>query len=115
MIRLRCQSPDIGPDHYDTITLYHYLEQALRAQEKTNEAENIAAKILRHKQKMKTEKAEAERTLWDQWVMEPFESIVDPNKKEREEEEKTKKELLASKRAWRKIRKERFKFLEEPG
>jgi len=44
--------------------------------------------------------------------MEPFESIVDPNKKEREEEERIKKEVRASKKAWRKIREERFKFLD---
>ena len=37
---------------------------------------------------------------------------MDPNKKEREEEEKLKKEVKASKRAWRKIRKERFAFLD---
>jgi hypothetical protein len=37
---------------------------------------------------------------------------MDPNKKEREEEKKLKKEVKASKRAWRKIRKERFRFLD---
>ena len=114
LIRLRCQSPDIGPDHHETITLYGYLERALRAQKKTDEAEEVAAKILRHTQEKNTEKAEAERSLWDQWVAEPFESILDPNKKEREEEEKTKKEVRASKRAWRKIREEKFKFLDGP-
>ena len=112
LIKLRCQSPDIGPDHHETITLYRYLEQALRAQKKNKEAEEVAAKIFKNKQQKKSEKVEAERSLWDQWVMEPFESIVDPNKREREEEERIKKEVRASKKAWRKIREERFKFLD---
>lgn len=112
LVRLRCQSPDIGPDHHETITLYRYLERALRAQKKTDAAEDVAAKVLRHTEEKRTEKAEAERSLWDQWVTDPFESMVDPNKKEREEEEKTRKEVRASKRAWRKIREERFKFLD---
>jgi len=38
--------------------------------------------------------------------------IMDPNKKEREEEEKLKKEVRASKKQWRKIRQERFQFLD---
>ena len=112
LIKLRCQSPDIGPDHHETITLYKYLEQALRAQKKNDEAEDAALKVYMNKQEKKKEKVEAERGLWDQWVMEPFESILDPNKKEREEEEKIKKEVRASKKAWRKIREERFKFLD---
>eukprot|EP00571_Detonula_confervacea_P011237 CAMPEP_0172298710 /NCGR_PEP_ID=MMETSP1058-20130122/1238_1 /TAXON_ID=83371 /ORGANISM="Detonula confervacea, Strain CCMP 353" /LENGTH=791 /DNA_ID=CAMNT_0013007997 /DNA_START=252 /DNA_END=2627 /DNA_ORIENTATION=- len=112
LIKLRCQSPDIGPDHHETITLFRYLEQALRAQKKNKEAEEVAEKIFKNKQQKRTEKVEAERSLWDQWVMEPFESIIDPNKKDREEEEKIKKEVRASKKAWRKIREERFKFLD---
>lgn len=112
LIKLRCQSPDIGPDHHETITLYKYLEQALRAQKKTEEAEHVAEKIFKNKQMKNTEKIEANKTLWDQWIAEPFESIVDPNKKEREEEERIKKEVRASKKAWRKIRDDRFKFLD---
>ena len=112
LIKLRCQSPDIGPEHHETIILYKYLEQALRAQKKIDEAEEVAAKIAENKQLRSNEKAEADKSLWDQWVTEPFESIVDPNKKEREEEERIKKEVKASKKAWRKIRGERFKFLD---
>ncbi|KAL7426699.1 hypothetical protein ACHAXH_001118 [Discostella pseudostelligera] len=112
LIKLRCQSPDIGQDHHETITLYRYLEQALRAQKKNDEAEDVARKIYNNKQQKKTEKDEAEKSLWDQWVLEPFESIVDPNKREREEEEKIRKEVRASKKAWRKVREERFKFLD---
>jgi len=112
LIKLRCQSPDIGPDHHETVTLYRYLEQTLRAQKKNSEAEDVAGKIFKHKQQKRTEKAEAERSLWEQWILEPFESIIDPNKKDREEEERIKKEVRASKKAWRKIREERFKFLD---
>ena len=112
LIKLRCQSPDIGPDHHETITLYKYLEQALRAQKKTKEADEVAEKIFQNTQMKQTEKVEAEKTLWDQYVLDPFESIVDPNKKEREEEERIKKEVKASKKAWRKIREDRFKFLD---
>ena len=112
LIKLRCQSPDIGPDHHETITLYGYLEQALRAQKKNKDADEVAKKIYKNKQQKKTEKVDAERSLWDQWIQDPFESIVDPNKKEREEEEKIKKEVRASKKSWRKIREERFKFLD---
>lgn len=43
---------------------------------------------------------------------ETLDMIMDPNKKEREEEQKLKKEVKASKRAWRKIRKQRFAFLD---
>jgi len=112
LIKLRCQSPDIGPEHHETITLYKYLEQALRAQKRIDEADEVAAKIAEYKQLKTNEKVEADKSVWDQWVTEPFESIVDPNKKEREEEERIKKEVRASKKAWRKIREERFRFLD---
>ena len=41
-----------------------------------------------------------------------MEMIMDPNKKEREEEEKLRKEVKASKKQWRRIRRERFGFLD---
>lgn len=112
LIKLRCQSPDIGPDHHETITLYKYLEKALRAQKKKAEADQAADKIFKYEQMKTTEKEQADKSLWNQWIMEPFESIMDPNRKEREEEERIKKEVRASKKAWRKIREERFKFLD---
>lgn len=58
---------------------------------------------------------EAETSLWDSMVAAPTETlemIMDPNKKEREEEESLKKEVRASKKQWRKIRQERFQFLD---
>jgi hypothetical protein len=56
--------------------------------------------------------------LWDILLAAPAEAydmIMDPNKKEREEEEKVRREVKASKRAWRGIRKERFAFLDATG
>jgi len=58
------------------------------------------------------EEDEAEKTLWEYLVVDPIDMLMDPNKKEREEEEKLKKEVKASKKAWRKIRDSRFKFLD---
>lgn len=57
----------------------------------------------------------AEKSLWDSMIAAPTEAlemILDPNKKEREEEEHVKKEVRASKKQWRKIRQERFQFLD---
>jgi hypothetical protein len=53
--------------------------------------------------------------MWDFVLAAPSEAldmIMDPNKKEREEEEKLRKEVKASKKQWRIIRKERFGFLD---
>ena len=53
--------------------------------------------------------------MWDFVIAAPTEAIdmiMDPNKKEREEEEKLRKEVKASKKQWRTIRKERFSFLD---
>jgi hypothetical protein len=59
------------------------------------------------------EKTAADMSLWDSWFgADVMDSLMDPNKKEREEEEKLKKDIKASKRAWRKIREERFQFLD---
>jgi hypothetical protein len=57
----------------------------------------------------------AEKSLWDSMIAAPTEAlemILDPNKKEREEEEHVKKEVRASKKQWRRIRQERFQFLD---
>ena len=64
----------------------------------------------------RTEESEqAEKSLWDSMMAAPTEAlemIMDPNKKEREEEENVKREVRASKKQWRKIRQERFQFLD---
>lgn len=115
LIKLRCESPDIGPEHHETYLLNKYLEQVLRRNKKTKEADEILAKLRKTEQRIKTEKKEAETSMWDQFMVAPndaYDMVMDPNKKEREEEEKMRKDVRASKKLWRKIRQERFAFLD---
>lgn len=115
LIKLRVESPDIGPDHHETLFLQTYLSKALKMQGKNSEAEDIDEKLALAEEEKKAEKEEAEQSLWDSIFVDPkeaFDMIMDPSKKEREEEERLKKEVKASKRAWRRIRGERFKFLD---
>eukprot|EP00529_Nitzschia_sp_RCC80_P010450 CAMPEP_0113514054 /NCGR_PEP_ID=MMETSP0014_2-20120614/40199_1 /TAXON_ID=2857 /ORGANISM="Nitzschia sp." /LENGTH=798 /DNA_ID=CAMNT_0000410515 /DNA_START=22 /DNA_END=2418 /DNA_ORIENTATION=- /assembly_acc=CAM_ASM_000159 len=115
LIRLRTESPDIGPDHHETILLYKNLKDALEMQGRTKEAEEIQKRIKQNEQQIKSEEEEAEKSLWDVVIGAPTEAldlIMDPNKKEREEEAKLRKEVKASKKQWRAIRKERFAFLD---
>ncbi|KAG7338101.1 hypothetical protein IV203_016970 [Nitzschia inconspicua] len=115
LIRLRTESPDIGPDHHETILLYKYLEEVLRLTGKEREANEIKKRIKSNEKRLKSEKDDAEKSMWDMVMAAPTEAldmIMDPNKKEREEEEKMRKEVKASKKQWRMIRKERFGFLD---
>jgi hypothetical protein len=115
LIRLRTESPDIGPGHHQTIVLYKFLAQALRAQGKYEEATEVTNRVKASEEQKTDEKKEAEKSLWDSWVSAPTEAydmILDPNRKEREEEEKLRKDVKASKKAWRRIRHERFQFLD---
>jgi hypothetical protein len=115
LIRLRIESPDIGPNHHETITLYRYLAQCLRAQHKYDEATQYSDKVKRHEEQKCTDEREAEKSLWESFLSAPadaFEMIVDPNRKVREIEEKLKREVKASKKAWRRVRQERFSFLD---
>jgi hypothetical protein len=115
LVKLRCESPDIGPEHHETYILRRYLEQVLRRLKKTKEADEVQKKITKTEQRIKTETKEAESSLWDTFMVAPndvYDSVMDPNKKEREEEEKMRKEVKASKKQWRKIRQERFGFLD---
>ena len=72
--------------------------------------------IFHSTEERRTEESEqAEKSLWDSMIAAPTEAlemIMDPNKKEREEEEHVKREVRASKKQWRKIRQERFQFLD---
>jgi hypothetical protein len=45
LIKLRTESPDIGPDHMETVILYRNLEKALVAQGKKAEAREVAKKV----------------------------------------------------------------------
>ena len=115
LIRLRYQSPDIGPDHVETQYLQRYLQKALRLQNKKEEADEIQEKLANIEISRTKEKETTTKSLWDAIFTDPneaFELIMDPNKKEREEETRLRKQVKASKKAWRKIREDRFKFLD---
>lgn len=115
LIKLRQESPDLGPGHHETLILQKYLEKNLRTQKKTQEADEIAHLLANAKQKENDEKKAAEVDLWSSIVMAPTEAldmIMDPNKKEREEEASLRKEVKQSKKQWRRIRQERFAFLD---
>eukprot|EP00545_Synedropsis_sp_CCMP1620_P006717 CAMPEP_0119015918 /NCGR_PEP_ID=MMETSP1176-20130426/11720_1 /TAXON_ID=265551 /ORGANISM="Synedropsis recta cf, Strain CCMP1620" /LENGTH=751 /DNA_ID=CAMNT_0006969243 /DNA_START=15 /DNA_END=2270 /DNA_ORIENTATION=- len=115
LVKLRCESPDIGPEHHETFILQQYLEKVLRRLKKTKEADEVLKKITKTEQRVKKETKEAESSLWDQVFVAPndaYDMVMDPNKKEREEEENMRKEVKASKKQWRKIRQERFGFLD---
>jgi hypothetical protein len=115
LIRLRTESPEIGPDHHETIVLRKYLAQSLRAQGKYEEATKVLVKVKEYEKNKKVERQEAEKSLMDLLLNAPndaYEMIMDPNRKEREEEEKLRKEVKASKKQWRRIRHERFAFLD---
>jgi hypothetical protein len=115
LLRLRIESPDLGPDHHETIVLYKYLAQCLRAQNKYEEAEEVMTKVRAAEAMKRKEQNDADQSLWDSLLTAPgeaFNMILDPNKKEREEEENMRKEVKASKKKWRAIRHERFAFLD---
>jgi len=115
LIRLRTESPDIGPEHHETILLYTYLEEVLKKLGKDKEAKEIRERVNDNAKRLKSEKDEAEKSMWDLVIAAPSEAIdmiMDPNKKEREEEQNLRKEVKASKKQWRMIRKERFSFLD---
>jgi len=115
LIKLRCDSPDIGPNHHETFVLYKYHEQVLRKLGKTKEADQVAEKIEKFQSRRVKEEKDAEDSLWDSFMNAPtdaYEAMFDPNKKERLEEEELRKEVKASKKQWRKIRQERFAFLD---
>jgi len=115
LIKLRCESPDIGADHQETLYLQKYLEKALRQQNKVDEADAIAERLESIENMRRAEKEEASKSLWDSLFSDPnecFQNLIDPNKKDRDDHQQLKKEIKASKKCWRKIRAERFSFLD---
>jgi len=115
LIKLRVESPDIGPEHIETQYLQRYLEKALRLQNKKEEADDIQERLANIEISRTKEKEDTTKSLWDAVFTDPneaFDLIMDPNKKEREEETRLRKQVKASKKAWRKIREQRFKFLD---
>jgi hypothetical protein len=111
LIKLRTESPDIGPNHHETIILYKYLAQSLRAQNKLEEAREMMKKVHEAELAKSDEKKKAEKSLWDS-LGEVYDMVVDPSRKEREEEQKLRQEVRQSKKNWRRIREERFPFLD---
>ena len=92
--------------------LYKYLAQSLRAQNKNDEAKEVMKKIQTAEAvKNKEEKEAAEKSLWESFA-DVYDMVVDPNRKEREEEQKYRAEVKQSKKQWRRIRHERFPFLD---
>ena len=121
LVKLRCQNPEIGPDHPETAMLYQYLKQTLHEQKKTPEADVVAGWILNSEQNRRN--TDVPISIWDQLILDPFESfnklliepieeLIDPSLKERELAEKLQKEVSAGMNAWMKIREQRFKFLD---
>ena len=89
LIKLRVESPDIGPEHIETQYLQRYLEKALRLQNKKDEAEDIKERLANIEISRTKEKEDTTKSLWDAIFTDPneaFDLIMDPNKKEREEE-----------------------------
>jgi len=115
LIKLRCESPDIGPDHTETLYLKRYLEKTLRSQKKKEEADEIIQMLNIIENRKNSEKYLLSKSLLGLIMSDPKEAIdfiMDPNKKDREEEERTRREVKTSRKAWRKVREERFKFLD---
>jgi len=115
LIKLRCESPDIGAYHQETLYLQKYLEKALRMQNKMEEADAISERLKSIDTMRRAEKEEVSKILWDTLLSDPSEAlniIMDPSKKERDEEIRLKKEVKASKKVWRTIREQRFKRLD---
>lgn len=111
LIRLRTESPDIGPEHHETIILYKYLAQTLRAQEKYEEAKEVMTKVHTAEVAKNNEEKEAEKSLFESFG-DVYDMVVDPNRKDREQEQKFRAEVKQSKKQWRRIRNERFPFLD---
>lgn len=111
LIRLRTESPDLGPNHHETIVLYNYLAQALRAQNKVSEAKEVTEKVRTFELAKTKEENEAEKSLWESFG-EVYDMVVDPSRKDREQEQKFRSEVKQSKKQWRRIRQERFPFLD---
>lgn len=111
LIRLRTESPDIGPDHHETVILYKYLAQSLRAQNRYEESKEVMSKVQVAEASQAKEEKEAEKSLFESFG-DVYDMVVDPNRKDREQEQKFRSEVKQSKKQWRRIRNERFPFLD---
>lgn len=110
LIKLRTESPDIGPDHHETMNLRKCLAQALTSQGRKREADIELSRVEAFMKSVG--KGEVEQSLWEGTVGAAYDMVVDPNRKVREAEEKFRQDVKVSKKQWRRIRQERFKFLD---
>lgn len=111
LIRLRTESPDIGPDHHETLLLYRYLAGCLRQQKKNSEAKEIETHVEKAERARHNQNEETSKDMWGS-LGEAYDMVVDPNRKDREEEQRFRKTVKQSKKAWRRIRQDRFAFLD---
>jgi hypothetical protein len=111
LIRLRTESTDIGPDHHETLQLYSYLAKCLRKQNKNAEAKDVEVHVERALRAKHNENEEAAKDMWASFG-EVYDMVVDPSRKDREAEHRFRKAVKQSKKAWRRVRQERFPFLD---
>lgn len=114
LIKLRSESPDIGPEHTETQFLKKYLVKVLQGQRKKKEADEIAKSLNKADDRKISEKKMSPQSLLNLIISDPKEAldcIMDPNKRYREREELLRKGLQTSRRVWRNVREKRFKFL----
>mmetsp|Transcript_1672 Transcript_1672/g.2267 ORF Transcript_1672/g.2267 Transcript_1672/m.2267 type:complete len:866 (+) Transcript_1672:125-2722(+) len=111
LIELRLESPDIGPYHLETLSLYLSLEKCLIAQKKKKDAKEVHDMIEEIELTRGQQEEEQEKTMWDYLDVC---SVINPNHTEEQNREARTKQIKASKRAWRKTRTERYPYLHSP-
>lgn len=124
LIKLRTVAKYIGPYHSETMLLQKYLARALNKQGKTREENEIKRKIQKYERRIEREypdspttalsshsqQQKGEPSLWESFYT-YTESVFDPNKEEREFEERQEREVRRAKQRWMTIRREKFSFL----
>jgi len=131
LIQLRIESPNIGLYHHETRQLQQYLVLALQGQQnKQNEAQELIntinenTKIAEEQQKKTINQSLDDTTTidndntWSSFLEKPMDLAIemcslDPNKKQRMQEEEFQNSIRTSKKCWKKQREERFTFLIE--
>jgi len=129
LIQLRIDSPNIGLYHHETRQLQQYLVLALQGQQKKqNEVQELVntinenTKIAEEQQKKNVNQpsntTNNENNTWSSFLEKPMDLALemcslDPNKKQRVQEEEFQNSIRTSKKYWKKQREERFTFLIE--
>ena len=127
LIQLRTKSPTIGLYHHETRQLQQYLVLALQGQNKQQEAQELLNTInentkLAEEQHKKnnelTPNPNNNDNTWSSFLEKPMDLALemcslDPNKKQREQEEEYQNDIRTSKKYWKKEREQRFTFLIE--